>query len=198
MVGMRSAMSSRRLALALLAAVAATLVAAPAASAKEGVKATLTAKIPLNAAAGIHLKVAWQLWTVDATGQHEPFGAGDVFIRLRSAARGQPEEAFASVPATGDYEATVVVPEGGIGGIEIGLRGFASGPTGRRRSDVLFPITNDPVSTAAPSPVADSNGRVASTMILGAAAPLALAALVGALVARKQRRRATSPPLINA
>ena len=54
---------------------------------------------------------------------------------------------FAPVGAysAGEYEATVVVPEGGIGDVEIGLVAWRSDAAGTRRSDALFPITNDPV-----------------------------------------------------
>jgi hypothetical protein len=135
----------RRFALVLLGAAALTLVAALPAAAKEGVKATLLTRIPLDAPAGTRLDVAWTLTYLDH-GRRKPFGAGGVFVRLVSAAGAPAKTGFAS--GNGDYRATVVVPEGGIGDVVIGLQGWTSGPEGTRESDLLFPITNDPLPGA--------------------------------------------------
>jgi hypothetical protein len=134
----------RRFALVLLGATATVLVAALPAAGKEGVRATLLTRIPLDAPAGTKLVVAWRLTYAD---HGRPFGAGGVFVRLRSATGPSAETAFTS--GDGDYRASVVVPEGGIGDVQIGLRGWTSGPSGTRESDLLFPITNDPLPGAA-------------------------------------------------
>jgi hypothetical protein len=120
--------------------IAVALVAALPAVAKEGVKATLTTSIPLDAPAGTRLHVGWTLASPDGS----PFGAGGIFVRLASASGARAETAFARGD-TGGYTATVRVPEGGIGDVVIGIRGFTSGATGTHNADVLFPITNDPV-----------------------------------------------------
>src|SRR5205823_13525062 len=73
-------------------------------------------------------------------GQPRPFGAGGVFVRLLSASGAPAETAY--VNGRGEFEATVAVPKGGIGDVQIGLRGFSDG---KSPADVLFPITNDPM-----------------------------------------------------
>jgi hypothetical protein len=136
----------RRSALVLLGAAAAALVPALPAAGKEGVRATLLTHIPLDAPAGTRLEVAWRLTYLDH-GRRRRFGAGGVFVRLASAAGARAETGFAS--GDGDYKAAVVVPKGGIGDVQIGLQGWTSGPSGTRESDLLFPITNDPLPGAA-------------------------------------------------
>jgi hypothetical protein len=127
-----------RFALGLLAAALAALAAALPAAGKEGVVARLTTSVPLHASPGTRLEVAWTLTYPDANGRPRPFGANGVFVRLLSATGAAATIGFAPVGAypTGEYRATVVVPKGGIGRLEIGLRGRANG----RPSDVLFPV----------------------------------------------------------
>lgn len=122
----------------------AALISVLPATAKEGVVATLTTAIPLDAPAGTPLDVGWTLDFVDEDGQRRSFGGGGIFVRLISASGASAETAFAR-EESGDFTATVLVPKGGIRDVEIGIRGWSSGPTGTRRSDALFPITNDPV-----------------------------------------------------
>jgi len=117
-------------------------VALPAAG-KEGVKATLTTRVPLTAPAGTTLRVAWTLAYRDEHGRRHPFGGEGVFVRLLSASGAPSTTAFAR-RANGGYAAAVRVPEGGIRAIQIGIRGWSSGPNGTRRADELFPITNSP------------------------------------------------------
>jgi hypothetical protein len=137
-----------RFALVALGVAAVALVTALPAAGKEGVEATLLTRIPLDAPAGTRLAVAWRLTYLDH-GRRRPFGAGGVFVRLTSAAGAGAETGFAS--GDGDYRATVVVPKGGIGDVQIGLQGWTSGPGGERESNLLFPITNDPLPGAAQS-----------------------------------------------
>ena len=179
----------RRFALVALAAAAAVLVAALPAAGKEGVEATLLTRIPLDAPAGTRLEVAWRLTYLDH-GLRRPFGAGGVFVRLTSAAGAGAVTEFAS--GDGDYKTTVVVPKGGIGDVQIGLQGWTSGPGGTRESDLLFPITNDPLPGAARR----SDAGWPSWVVVLVAAVLGGVALLGAAVAyarlpvRKARFRA--------
>jgi hypothetical protein len=136
-------MRLRRFALTGVSIGALALVAALPAAAKEGVEATLTSSIPLDAPAATRLQVSWTLAYVE-DGKRRPFGAGGLFVRLRSRSAAKAETAFASGDR-GTYRATVVVPEGGIGDIEFGLVGWQSGENGTRRADRIFPITNDPL-----------------------------------------------------
>ena len=135
----------RRFALVALATAATALVVALPAAGKERVRATLLTRIPLDAPAGTRLEVAWTLTYLDH-GRRRRFGANGVFVRLRSATGGSPETGFAS--GTGDYRATVVVPKGGIGDVQIGLQGWTNDAAGTRESDALFPISNDPLPGA--------------------------------------------------
>lgn len=153
------------------------LVAALPAAGKEGVRATLLTSIPLDAPAGTRLEVAWKL-TYRDHGRLRPFGASGVFVRLTSAAGASSETG--STSGAGAYRATVVVPKGGIGDVEIGLRGWTSGPDGTRESDALFPITNDPLPGAA----ARSDRDWPSWLVALLAAPLAVLAV---LVVRQRR-----------
>jgi hypothetical protein len=146
----RSLFEVRRFGIALIV-LAVALVAALPAAAKEGVTATLTTTIPLDASAGTSLDLAWTLASADG----KPFGAGGAFVRLLSATGERAQTGFARGD-TGHYAATVRVPEGGIGDVEIGLRGFTSGATGTHRSDLLFPITNDPLPGALQIAAGDS------------------------------------------
>jgi hypothetical protein len=133
----------RPLAVALLAA---AVLAAPA-LAKEDVQATLTSPVPLDAAPGQEIRVAWRLESIDDEGRRHPFGASGVIVQLESASGGEPTVGFATGDGgrNGSFEAIVVVPEGGIEGIAIGLGGTVSDPTGTRAGYVYFPVTNSPL-----------------------------------------------------
>jgi hypothetical protein len=193
-------MRLRALALVLAGMGAVALIAAPAASAKEDVKATLITDIPLDASAGTELKVAWRLSYVDENGDRRPFGANGVFVRLLSASGAASEEGVSTYD-TGQYQATVVVPEGGIRDIQIGLTGWVSDASGTRRSDAMFPITNDPIprpepmTSAAPDgPVPSASDTASRTWILVLAASLlsVLALLIAGFVIRRRRYKASA------
>ena len=89
----------------------------------------------------------WVLGWTDEHGRRQPFNAIGVFVRLLSASGGRPTIGFAAPNAhpQGRYDARVAVPAGGIGGVQIGLRGTSDG----RASDVLFPLENDPFAAPA-------------------------------------------------
>jgi hypothetical protein len=141
-----------RLAPLLVLATVAALVAALPAGAKEGVTARLESTIPLAAPAGMHLTVRWSLAARDEDGTRRPFSAAAVFVRLLSKTGAGATVGLASprAHADGTYAATVVVPEGGVRDVQLGLRGFTSGANGTHNADVLFPIANDPLPGVAP------------------------------------------------
>jgi hypothetical protein len=195
-------MRVRSLAVAVAVLAVAALAAAVAAPAKEGVKAKLTSTIPLDASAGTRLRVSWTLRGADDNGRPYPFGANGVFVRLISASGAASTTGYAPSGdyANGRYAATVVVPDGGIGDVRIGLRGFSSGATGYRQSDMIFPITNDPMPGAARILPSGSGGSTTWIVVL-----VAVAAACGLLTVafRRQRgyaallsnrRRSTKPP----
>ncbi len=87
----------------------------------------------------------WALGGPDEQGRRQPFNAIGVFVRLVSAGGGRATIGFATPDAhpDGRYDARVAVPEGGIGGVQVGLRGTSDGAT----ADTLFPLENDPFAT---------------------------------------------------
>ena len=190
----------RAVLVAALAATAVGLTAAPA-SAKEDVEATLTAPVPLDAAPGDEITVAWKLFSVDDEGERQPFGASGVIVQLESASGGTPTVGFATGDGggKGSFEAVALVPEGGIGGIAIGLGGTVSDPTGTRASYVYFPVTNSPLravtdptlleavaAPGAPAPVASSGGS--SGIWITVLALAGLGALTAVVVLLRRRR----------
>lgn len=184
-----------------IVAVAALVAASPAVG-KGRTVAALTTEIPLDAEPGRHLRVAWNLMS-DEDGQRRPFNASGVFVRLVSGSGAAAAEGFADNGAhtSGEYEATVVVPDGGIGDIEIGLQGWSSGPTGTQRSDLLFPITNDPITSPPvasptsepPSSTGSDSTSVTPTIIV--ALVLAFTLFLGAVgLIRRRNLRTTATP----
>jgi hypothetical protein len=185
----------------LVAALAVGLTAAPAA-AKEDVVATLTAPVPLKAAPGDELTLAWTLASVDEDGGKQPFDASGVYVTLVSGAGGDPTTGYAEDSHDGRYSAAVEVPEGGIGGLQIALMGWANGEP----SPVAFPIANNPLPELAgpvlipepaveappaevPPPEAPASGPDLRWLWLLLAGLLALGA-VAILVRRRHQARA--------
>jgi hypothetical protein len=188
-------MRARRLmlVLAVLAVACSTLLAAgPAALGKENVKARLLTPLRVDAAPGEQLTVVWALAGTDEHGRRQPFNAIGVFVRLLSTTGGRPTIGFATPEAhpQGRYDAQVTVPAGGIGGVQIGLRGASDGAV----SDVLFPVENDPFATpargVAAGQEATSGGPV--PMWLALTGVLALLGVLGAVVWRARWRMAAS------
>jgi hypothetical protein len=180
----------RWLLLPLLGVLSLLLVAAPA-DGKTGVRARLSATVPLAAPPGESITVTWTLGYRDEQGRWRPgFDACGVFVRLASAAGGRPTLGFDSGGACrahpgGGYAATVKVPEGGIGAIKIGLRGT---------TDVFFPLENDPLA-AARGRIGSGAKPVSSTSPPTGLVPgLTLACLVALAVAAAalNRRRAAA------
>jgi hypothetical protein len=136
-------MRLRHSALACFAVAAVALVVALPAASKDGVKATLTTRVPVAASAGTMLRVSWTLNYRDEHGRRHPFGGGGIFVRLLSYTHAGAQTALAR-GTTGRYVATVRVPKGGMRGIQIGMPSWSSGPKGTHRADWLFPITNNP------------------------------------------------------
>jgi hypothetical protein len=187
----------RWFAVTLTASILAVMFAVLPAGAKEGVKATLTTSIPLDASEGTQLRVSWRLFFLDGKGERKPYNANGVFVRLRSASGADTKDGFALGAAhqTGDYRATVVVPKGGIGDVEIGLEGWSSDASGTRRSDALFTITNDPLPGGGGIVSPASEGRDSTTwgLLIGASGLTVLALLgVAVVLRRRQGRSATA------
>jgi len=169
---------------ALFIVAAIWLVVAPGAAAKEDVTARIDiSDAALEADPGATVRVRWTL--TDAGG--EPFGAGGLFVRLTSAVDGASTTAGGR-GSDGRYSALVRVPEGGIGGIQLGLVGTRTVQgMPSQRGDVLFPIENNPF---------DEQGEVYNDYYVGVsgwlflfAIPVIVLAIIGLLVIRWVRRR---------
>jgi hypothetical protein len=181
-------MRLRRFALVLVSAAwVAVSVAVLPASAKEGVRATLLSSIPAHPRAGARLEVSWRLFEVGPHHRRVPFTAGAIVLRLRSATGSTSNETFASSAGPGIYRATVVVPKGGLGRIEIGMRGWSSGPSGTHRADLLFPITNAPMIDLGQVNLPASGRGTHWLAIVTAAVPALLALGLVFLVARRRQ-----------
>ncbi len=184
----------------LALAIAAAVVAAPA-WAKEGVVATLEEPLALDAAPGEEVALAWTLVSVDEDGTEQPFGAQGVYVTLVSAAGGEPTTGYAEGGSSGRYTATALVPDGGIGGLQIALMGWADGepaplafpiansPFPEVGSEVLVPST-DPGPTAPATPAAPPRAESESSgapawIVIGLAALLALG--IAVVILRRRR-----------
>jgi hypothetical protein len=121
---------SAAIALALVA-----VVASAAADAKPGARARLTTTLPLEATAGTIVDVGWHAEFPGNNGGR-PLAARGMFVRLLSRTGSSATTGLATRGARsqGRYAADVMVPEGGIGGIRIGVR-TTSG---------FLPVDNDP------------------------------------------------------
>jgi hypothetical protein len=168
------------------------LAAGPVAFGKESVNARLLTPLRLDAAPGERITVVWALGGADEHGRRQPFNAIGVFVRLVSASGGRPTIGFATPDAhpQGRYDAQVAVPEGGIGGVQIGLRGSSDGGA----SDVLFPLENDPLAAPARGVAAGQKATWGRPfpMWLVLAGALALLGVLGAAVWRARWRTAAS------
>jgi hypothetical protein len=144
--------------LAIVAAAGVLLLAAGPANAKENVTARLLTPLRLDAAPGEELSVTWALGGVDEQGRRRPFNAIGVFVRLLSATGGRSTVGFATPDAhpQGRYDARVAVPEGGIGGVQVGLVGTSDGAA----ADTLFPLENDPFAVPARGAAAGQGASV--------------------------------------
>lgn len=112
-----------------LVILAGALAAAPFAPAKGDLHVRLTKPLPLGAAPGTTIRVAW---SVD-----RPNEAAGMLVRLLSRTGARASTAYVH-GGYGRYQANVRVPAGGIGGIRIGSS---------HSPDVLFPIANDPFTS---------------------------------------------------
>jgi len=127
---------------AIVLALLGLLVAAPAATAKGDVHARLESRLARNAKAGETIRVVWRLYYLQ-DGRERPFGAGDLFVRLRSAAGGRATKAYGN-GTRGRFTARVKVPRGGIAGIRFGLEGIRIIGDRTEPAPVYFPLDNDP------------------------------------------------------
>jgi hypothetical protein len=113
------------------------LAAAPPAVAKEDVHAHLVSKLPRDARAGQTIRVVWRLYSIE-DGRRRPFGASELFVKLRGAPKVYGEG------RNGRYTARVKVPRRGIKGIRFGLDGIRIIGDRTEAAPMYFPLDNDP------------------------------------------------------
>jgi hypothetical protein len=177
--------------LAVPLAIAAALLAAPAASAKEGVTARLLEPLPAGAQPGRTVTIRWSLTGDDG----RPFGAGGLFVVVRGHGGGKPVKAYDDGTGSGPHVAHAKVPSGGIAELRFGLDGIRMFPGGRTEdAPVYFPLENPPrlapaaAQSAAATPRPDDGGG--GTPWLPIAAALGGVAVLVAAAARVRWRRA--------
>ena len=164
-----------RLLLAFIVGALCAVLAAPAALAKEGVRARLDTQVPRAARPGSTITVGWTL-NYSESGERHPFDADGLFVRLVSASGGSSTKALGEGSA-GRYIARVVVPAGGIAQIEFGLEGWSSLPNGGSvEADAYFPLENAPFRIAAAATRGSST--TAGATDTGSPAPIWVAAAV--------------------
>jgi MYXO-CTERM domain-containing protein len=202
----------RRVAWAGLIGTALLLSLAGVAAAKEGAEASLDAPIPPGAEPGSEIEVGWSAGWPDGTGGLDPIIGSPVFIRLTSVDGSEKVEASGTErpSGSGHYVATITVPRGGVGLVEIGLRGESCVNGECFRSDIPFvlsdvdrlPQLGAPRASApeaqAPAPIEPANAQPlptapATSMERGGGVPIAITAMalagLGALAFVVRRRR---------
>ncbi len=138
------------------------------------VQAWLDAALPTDAAPGSELTVGAFLWDqVEGTGATP----SPTFMRLYPAAGdAPPSEGPARQDGPGHVVATLIVPEGGAGQLQIGIRGSYCGPDGCAPSEVLYEMAGPGPPTDAPLPrIADVEIEpLLPTLVAGEATPVNL------------------------
>ena len=173
----------------MLATLACLLWTAPAAHAKDGVRATLERpEVLRDARPGDRVAVAWKL--ADASGH--AFGASGIYLRVRDAELGGTRRLPARASGgAGRYVADVTIPGAGIDGVAVGLEGIRTvrgqAPV---RADLIFPVVNFPVVDDPLGAPRDDAGQQPAWAALGGAVLLAAAGGATAAAARRRRRRA--------
>ena len=169
------------------------LVAAPTVG-KEGAEAKLDRAIPRDAEPGSTIEVGWSVFYIVADKQ-EPVGGSPIYIRLVAPDGTTSTEVMGTERprGSGHYVASIVVPAGGIGEVVVGLVGEACYQDGScERSDVIFPLTDDPLVTgAAPIAASPAAATPIGTQLMPLVAVGTAFAVVGALAALVLGRRRT-------
>ena len=163
----------RRVARASLLGTALLLSVAGLTAAKEGAVASLDAPISPGTEPGTEIEVGWSAGWPDGAGGLDPIIGSPVFIRLTSADGSATVEASGTErpSGSGHYVATIRLPRGGVGLVEIGLRGESCVNGECTRSDLMFALADEqahpqraaPIAPApllnAPEPLAPANAR---------------------------------------
>lgn len=165
--------------------------------AKEGAEAKLDTAIPRDTEPGSTIDVGWSVFSI-VDGKQEPIYGSPVYLRLVAPdGRTSTEVAGTEKPSgSGHYMASIEVPAGGIGEVIVGMVGEACDANGCRRSDIIFPMTDDPLvsgtaSVEAPASTTPIGTQLIPIVALGTA--VAIAGALAALVAGRRRTLGTGP-----
>jgi hypothetical protein len=126
----------------VLCLVAAALVAAAPASAKEGARAHLLRPLPAHPTPGRLITVRWSVDVPGSGGTRVPFSAVGMFVRL--VGRDGSSTTAGAMQAVGPpYSARIRVPRGGIRRIRFGLMGTSCDSTRCWSSPGFFPLEKE-------------------------------------------------------
>lgn len=181
-----------RMVFPIVAMLGAMVLAAPT-LAKMDAEAMLDTPIARDAAPGSMIDVGWSVFSIVGDARKPLYGS-PIYIRLVSPdGRATTEVMGTESPSgSGHYTASIQVPAGGIGEVIVGLVGEACDANGCRRSDVIFPLTDDPLVTgAAPSVEAPASTAPVATLLVPIVVIGTAVAIAGALAAVVVGRRRT-------
>ena len=178
----------RRFAASALAAALLALALAAPVLAKEGAVVSFVEPFPRDAEPGATVTLTWDLSIPDGSGAPAPWGGTPVGIRLVGPSGAATEAMGVETGQRGRYAAEVVVPAGGIAGVEAFIRGIANGV----RSDLPITVSPDPLAAATDvAPAAGPTAPPASSsvvLVVGLAALAALAVVAAAVLRRRGER----------
>ena len=177
--------AARRLAASAAATALLALAFAAPALAKEGALVSFVEPFPRDAAPGATVTLTWDLTVPDAGGAPAPWGGTPVGVRLVGPSGAATEALGIETAQRGRYAAQVVVPAGGIAGVEAFIRGTANGA----RSDLPIAVSPDPLAAASAPASAPAPGPSANAVAVIAAQGAHAAAAVTIL--RRREARAT-------
>ena len=133
---------------ALAAALFVVLVAAPAASAKEGLEVKLAAPIQTGAKPGDIVPLFFTASALTDAGSR-PLQGTDIFLRLYGPTGAMTEAMGAEQRERGLYKVLIEIPEGGAARAKFGIHGSSS----NRPADIVWPYDGVLVAAAIPPPV---------------------------------------------
>ncbi len=183
---------------ASLILVALLAIAATPAFAKMDAEAKLDTPISLDSAPGATIDVGWSVLSA-FDGSVYPLTGSPIFIRLVSPdGRNVNEVMGTETPSgSGHYTASIVVPAGGIGEVVVGLFGESCvAGEACQRSDIIFPLTDDPLVSGAATPVTPAPTTPIATELAPVVAIVVAFAVAGglaALVVGRRRALAANP-----
>ena len=183
-------MSRRTSVISAIVGLAAALSLTVPALAKEGAEARLDTALPREAEPGSTIEIGWSVFAIEGEAT-QPISGSPVYVRLVGPDGAASEVMGTETPAgSGHYTASIQVPAGGIAEVIVGLTGEACTAGVCQRSDMIFPLTDDPLVTgAARSVEAETSTPSVSSQLVPLVAIGVAIALAGGLAATAVGRR---------